>query len=560
MLVAAVIAVLAVGLGAALTLLSESSPRVLGPLRTFATVAALAVVGGHLLPESLHELSGRGALAFVIALIAPVALHWIGERRARHDHGTDGDGERLELEAGYAGLALHHVGDGLGVGVYATLPGGATAHLDVIVALVAHTVPLVAVLALAYVKKLGPRAALLRVAGLALASVVGVLLTSVVPLERVEAANAWVAAIASGLLLHVVTHDVASDLPRTRAARALDLLAVAAGIGVVWLGAHGHAEAGHADDELLHRSYELLLRAALPFALGLAAAALVTLAARVRVPNPPAGGALPLAVHGVVRALARPFAPAASAPSAELAQRLAAPAVGLPALALTVGFFGIELAAVRFAAALALPLLVIAVLAFNRDDEAESPAETGAEPPRASSFDDWFDHLSVALSAGVLAAALLDTYVAPGALLPWSGSPAELVAVSLFASIFSLPLPAAIPIAWVLVQKGLSPGAAVLALLLLPVLDAGVLARMARSFGVLRTAVALLWTLALGWVLAFLQNRFGTLGAVFEARGPLRPAVEVVLQVCAVLLAVLVLRRLAAVGARGWLAAFATRP
>jgi ZIP family zinc transporter len=224
----------AVGLGLLLGLGSAGGSALVGPLRTFAFTAALGVAVTHLLPEALGALGAPGLLLFAAASVAPA---WVGiarelvgfKARAGHGHAV--------LGAGYAGLLVHHVGDGLGLGAYSVLPGGPLAHADVLAALAVHTVPLVAVVTLAFRAQRGVRAAVERALGLAGASVGGVLLSGSVPSAFTDSLSAWIAAAVAGLLLHVVTHDLGRDLPATTSARAVDWLAAALGILTSALGA-----------------------------------------------------------------------------------------------------------------------------------------------------------------------------------------------------------------------------------------------------------------------------------------------------------------------------------
>jgi len=234
-LYALLVAVLAVFLGAALTAVSGARPAVLGLLRTFAATAAATVVLTHLLPEALSGAGLLGGIAFLCGLLGPLALHLLAERMASRKSGLSK--ARVALEAGFIGLLVHHVGDGLGIGAYSALPGGVLAHLDVILALIAHTVPLVAVVTLAYRAEYGIRVALGRSGALALASAAGVLVSFAVPAAMLGSAVAWIGALVSGVLLHVVTHDWLEDLPKTELGRALDLGAAALGVGLVL----GHA-------------------------------------------------------------------------------------------------------------------------------------------------------------------------------------------------------------------------------------------------------------------------------------------------------------------------------
>jgi len=232
---AAAVAIAAVGLGLALGLGSGGGSRLVGPLRTFAFTAALTVALTHLLPEALAELGAPGLLLFAAASVAPAWGELLrGFASGGKTHGGQG---RAVLGAGYLGLLVHHVGDGLGLGAYSELPGGALAHTDVLAALAVHTVPLVAVVTLAFRTQRGTRAAVERAGGLAAASVGGVLLSGVVPAELTRSLSAWIAAGVAGLLLHVVTHDLGRDLPASTPARALDWVAAVAGVAASTLGA-----------------------------------------------------------------------------------------------------------------------------------------------------------------------------------------------------------------------------------------------------------------------------------------------------------------------------------
>jgi hypothetical protein len=235
-LLPAAVAVAAVTLGLFLGLLPTGRARLAGPLRSFALAAALTVVVTHLLPEAFVELGAPALFVFAAATAVPAWARVVGRLFGGGEHSHAG------LKAGYVGLLAHHVGDGLGLGAYGTAPGGGHAHVDVLLALAVHTVPLVAVVSFAFRSSGGTRAAVLASAGLAAASVVGVGASALVPHELTHSLNGWIAAGVAGLLVHVVTHDLARDLPETHAARALDLAAVALGVGVSLLG--GEAELG----------------------------------------------------------------------------------------------------------------------------------------------------------------------------------------------------------------------------------------------------------------------------------------------------------------------------
>ena len=202
MALAFVLATLAVALGAGLGLAPIGSPKPVAVLRSFALIAGLVVVFAHILPEVVHEIGIAFALlVFVAGAVLPVGL----ERLMR---GRTADGADLGLELGFWGLLVHHVADGLALGAIARISDSAFSHLDVLVALVAHTVPLVAVVAAAYARREGRRGAGFRCAAFAVASGVGILLASWVDAGVMEAFEAWISAAVAGLLVHVAVHDL----------------------------------------------------------------------------------------------------------------------------------------------------------------------------------------------------------------------------------------------------------------------------------------------------------------------------------------------------------------
>jgi ZIP family zinc transporter len=274
---AVAIATFAVLLGLLLGLAPAASRRALGPLRTLALTAVIGVVALHLLPEALRDLGAIGLVVFAGGLSLP---RWLSLLRGPHSHRTSGE---LGLDLGFLGLLVHHLGDGLALGAYSR-PDPASGsshshpHTDVLLALVLHTVPLVAVVAAGYARARGVRSAVSRCALLALASVVGVLGSHSVPAAIVGSATAWIAAGVSGLLLHGLAHDLGRDLPRAPLGRSLDLAMAVLGIAVGVFGAKLGAHADPAGEARLRLAIVTELdRTALPLAAGLVLGAALTL-------------------------------------------------------------------------------------------------------------------------------------------------------------------------------------------------------------------------------------------------------------------------------------------
>jgi hypothetical protein len=262
----------------------------MGPLRTFALVAALAVVVLHLLPLALTTIGGWAVLVFFFGLVAPEALGKLGEMlwRARHSARVPGGAQNAEwrrvlaLEATYFGLLLHRVGDGLGLGAFTGEMSSSAGSAGVIVALSAHAVPVVAIMVLAFDSYQGRGSALTRALGLWVASTLGVWFSHSLPAAAFTEASAYISAFVGGTLLHVVTHDLASDLPKTLPQRAFDLLALGLGITVSLMGhrAHEHGGTENVADHMLELLADFAIQTAPALVFGLLAVALLAQRAR----------------------------------------------------------------------------------------------------------------------------------------------------------------------------------------------------------------------------------------------------------------------------------------
>ena len=410
-------------LGAALSFVPGTSRAVIGFMRTFATLAAVAVVLLHLLPEALHELGPSSILLFLAGWFAPALAHWIGQRSTR------GRAQNAVLEAGYWGLVVHHVADGIGLGAFTRLPADQGSHLDVIVALAAHTVPLIAVVSLAYRVTFGARAALLRSFGLAAASVLGICLSSLVEPHTIERFAPVIAAVAAGLLLHVVTHDLTEDPAHGPLARSLDLVVAALGVGVSLLGLWHTGDT--VSRELMAELLRLAERTSLVILVALAAAAFA-----LRSPDRSSKW---------TRA-ALPAAP-----------------LGAESVLLSIALFG-------FAPGLLRLLLTAGAVALF---EADAPQEHEPVPVRH-----WRARASEALESsgpwlalGLLVGALLSS-VPLSALSPRvSGSLITLLVVAVVANLTPVAAPAAVLIGAGLGGVGLSSGAILLFATLAPIVD-----------------------------------------------------------------------------------------
>jgi len=205
----ALLVIASVACGAALGFLRGDTRRVLRAIQLTALAAALGVALLQLLPEALEALGGVALVAFALPL-APLL------RPASHS------ARALAIELGYAALLVHQLADGLLLGAYGGMIHPAREHLALLAAVVLHTIPVGAAVALGFDLRDGRRAALGRVAGMAAASLVGVALTGWIPLDLDERVDPWASAVIAGLLLQTVLQRWRSaarrvDLPTSRA-------------------------------------------------------------------------------------------------------------------------------------------------------------------------------------------------------------------------------------------------------------------------------------------------------------------------------------------------------
>ena len=220
-----------VAAGAALGLVAPGRGRLLDAVRTFAIVSAVAVVVGRLIP---HAIAGAGPfvlLASAAAFLAP----WLIERAA-HEDPEHGHSSTMGLELSYWGLLVHKVGDGLVLGSLTGSTHAGHAHGDVLTAIAVHSVPVTALMTLAFTAARGPISGIRRAAGLGVAGVIGVIVAQQTTLSTWSQGEPWIEAIVGGLLLHVVTHDWAHEHERPALPGWPQVVAIALGVSVLLLG------------------------------------------------------------------------------------------------------------------------------------------------------------------------------------------------------------------------------------------------------------------------------------------------------------------------------------
>ncbi len=575
MTLALVVAVVSVALGAGLALAPGANARLLGPVRTFALAAALGVVLTHLLPEAFSTLGGWSLVALVGGLLVPGLLHRAAD--ALYKPSPDKPKSVIGLEAGYFGLLVHRVGDGIGLGAYTGLLHAGQSQDDVVVALAAHTVPVVAIVVLAFDSVRGRASAMIRAAGLAGASIIGVLLTGAVPPDIAEQSGAWIAAGVAGLLVHVVTHDLGAEPPKNAVSRGFDLLAAAAGVGISLIGGdvHSHDEVDVIRHRIADALVELSLETGPMLLLGLVAGALLQTfgtsipsrwlrsrgAIRDALRGTVVGAPLPLCSCSVLP-VSSALQKQAAAPALVVAFLVAAPELGIETFALSVRFLGWPYALARLGGALLIAFVAAVTVAkiVGRSPDGSNPPESIAVQDEArpsfsrfvAAFDDLLHHIGAWMVLGVVAAAFLEALL-PAEALARLGSPwVELLVVTAVTIPSYICAPSATPLAAVLIVKGLSPGAVLVALLLGPATNVATLAFLKGSYGTKATVGAIAAIVTVAWLLAFGVNAWVPVApANAAAHADHEHAAFWVAGT--VLFCVLLVRSIWLSGARGWL-------
>ena len=530
--------------GSALAFVPRGRDHWMGPVRTFALTAALSVVVLHLLPEALGDVGAAAIFVFLLGLLVPEALGKLGTTLWRLSHPSAKDEGRKEsshlaLEAGYVGLLLHRVGDGMGLGAFTGEMHASAASGGVIAAMAAHAVPVVAIVVLTFDSVRGRDSALKRAAGLGLASIFGVLLAHGLPGATFVEASPWISAFVGGMLLHVVTHDLGVQLPRDRRERWIDFAAGGAGILVSFVGQDAH------EHQRSHGGAEQFSEALLRFGIetgplllfGVAVGALLAafgarlpaswLKPRGRIADAARGtliGApLPLCSCSVLP-ISAGLRGRGAAPALVVAFLLATPELGVETFALSVRFLGWEFAWLRligallvaFAAAVVISLVVDSGPASNEAspgsqlvDAAQTVSPLNWRVRVLSAFDELLHHIGAWMILGMVAAALLEVALPKGSLAAESGPLAQYLVMTLVAVPSYVCAPSATPLAAVLIGKGVSEGAVLVGLLLGPATNVATIVFLRRWFGGRATWLGLVSVLGFAWVAGALVDFWG---------------------------------------------------
>ena len=225
------IVVLSVALGAAVGLVASGRGRLLDAIRTFAIVSSVAVVVNRLIPDAVSTGGPWVLIAVAVAFLLPWLIEQAAHEDPEHDHSST-----MGLELSYWGLMIHKLGDGIALGSFTGEAHAGHHHGDVLTAIAVHSVPVTALITLAFTSAHGRKSGIRRAIGLAVAGSLGVVLAQQTSLGAWTSGEAWIEAAVSGLLLHVVTHDWAHEHDSPALPGWPQVIAIAAGVSVLLLG------------------------------------------------------------------------------------------------------------------------------------------------------------------------------------------------------------------------------------------------------------------------------------------------------------------------------------
>lgn len=534
----------AVGAGTGIALLHRDESRWLGPIRTFGLVAVIGVIVTQLLPEAVAHVGAWALVLAVVGFLLPTLLdRWV--------HSSSEETGHVGVELGYAALLFHQVADGVALGSQSAAILGHE-HWDSMIAISAHTLPVTTLVVLTFAWSHGVRHAVFRAVGMALATIFGVWLVTVVPVPIMESIHPWLTAAVAGLLIHIVTEAPRTAPVSAAPSRMLDAAATLAGLAVIGLGVTAPHHKHHGIDATLMRSelfetfVDMALLTAPALLVGLLVGALIgawgsgfpsrwlrggnswSQAMRGTL----VGAPLPVCSCGVLP-ITRSLARRGATPALVVAFLIATPEIGIEAFALSTQFLGWNFAIIRVVTSLLLALgagVLAAGLVGQRslevghdsdpccsDDHARDHHDAhGHDQPHPDGpslswhgfvheLDDLIRHIGPWTLVGLLGAAFLETALPDGVglSLPWG---VDILVVTVLAIPSYVCASSMTPLAAVMLLKGISPGAVLAGLLLGPATNVATLAFLRGQLGRRNAFLTVAAIIGATWVFAIAMN------------------------------------------------------
>lgn len=468
----------------------------------------------HLIPEA-YERMGLVSLALMALGFVTVVLV---ERVLPGDHhGSHGGGTRFfTAEMVWVGLLLHQVTDGIGLALASSQLASDNALALIVIA---HRVPVAAIVMWLYMRKGDSSGAWLRLAVMGAATVAGALgATSLGGLLESHIVNGAYAFI-GGSFVHLLIHDFVDFHAHRPSDRRWEFGAFFAGILIFVVaegmlldpsmeaGAHAAHGAGSAS-VTFGPSFLMLLKATAPYLLlGLLISGLV----HAFMPQQPInwlnrGNSFTQSAKGMLFGLPLPICSCGVLPlflslskkglptAALVAFLIATPELGIDSFLVSVKLLGWQFSLVRLVAAILLPVTIAMMAsAWFGKPQLEEPVSSccksksadGKDSPKAwwrFAFVDLVDDIFPLVFIGLLVAALAQAlWPVTSASNPFAGW--DILVLGVMGIPFYVCASASVPIALVLLQHGFSVGAVLVFLFAGPATNVSTILTVNKVFG-----------------------------------------------------------------------------
>lgn len=492
----------------------------------------------HLLPEAYAQAGPMAILFMALGFLVMIL-----PERLSLGHSPE-SGRFFTAEMLWIGLILHQAADGVGLALASSeiLNNGPLA-----MAVIAHRIPVAAVVYWMFHRKGEVKGAWLRIGAMGIATVIGAMFSQFLePFLSGNAINLFYAFVA-GSFLHLLFHDFIDHHAHLERDRRAEFLAFIAGIVLLIAiesfsghgAAHGHEhhmEAAHG--ALTHsfgESFVMLIRETAPYLLlGLVISGLL----HVYLPMSPItwlkrGGPLKQSAKGMVFGLPLPICSCGVLPlflslsrkgvppACAVAFLVATPELGVDSFLLSVKLLGVKFSVVRLIVAMLLPIAIAMVAVKFLPDKAISD-----EPVKsccASKKDDgdehdhdkgepWWKFAFVSLVDDIFPFVFFGLFIAALAQTLWPQSEFgalvghwDVVLLALIGIPFYVCASASVPFALVLLQHGFSVGAVVVFLFAGPATNVATILTVNKAFGkgmgLRLAATALAFAIIMGFII-----------------------------------------------------------
>ena len=506
----------------------------------------------HLLPEA-YARSGSASLFFMgIGFFIMVLIEKLAAKTEKNNR----DQRFFTAELIWIGLFLHQFTDGAGL---AMASGNLASDWQLALVVITHRIPVAAVVVWLFDKTGQLRQAWLRLAAMAVATILGATFANALaPWFSAEALN-WFYAFIAGAFLHLLTHDFLDHHAHGRLDKKAEFIAFFAGALILVLtlwsfpqyedaAAHGDSVAATGEHHMFHPHFQAFIEAFLvliketaPYLLlGLLVSGLL----HAYLPASPInwlrrGRPLTQSLKGMAFGLPLPIcscgvlplflslAKKGLGPAGLVAFLIATPELGVDSFLLSAKLLGWNFTLVRLVVAVILPILIslLAVRLFlPKEPLLPKPAasccsQNGQDTKKAwwrFAFIDLVDDIFPFVCFGLLIAALAQTLWPTAQFGQWVGR-WDVLLLGLVGIPFYVCASASIPFALVLLQHGFSIGAVVVFLFAGPATNVATILTVDRAFGprsgLKLAATALVTAVGLGFAINLLY-RPETLGVL----------------------------------------------